>query len=177
MKCPSYLVAAIFSIKIFQEKPMFICFIFDISVAKSSIEDCSHKPGHRHLVAGEGYLAGTVLQEPALTAALNVACPWKITAQPGQSINISLVNFNATRTAPYSSYGHGSNTAVGSTHRGPCLDVATVMDGDSEESIQLCRHQQRETTVFVSRTHDITVHLPQTSQPHGTGLFLLRYKG
>ena len=57
------------------------------------------------------------------------------------------------------------------------MDVATVVDGTVEEALQLCRHQQREVTAYVSRAHDITLHLPHHAPGHRAGMFLLRYKG
>ena len=103
--------------------------------------------------------------------ALTNPCPWIITAHPGQQINISIVNFNSTQKAPYNSYGY-----LGSG-RGPCVDVAKVTDGGAQDAIQLCRHQKREVTAYVSRSHDITLHLPTTPADHGGGIFLLKFKG
>lgn len=116
------------------------------------------------LVAGDGFILGAVPDHPEDPA--SIKCPWNIQALPGQRINLTLVNFARETTSSH----HLSH--------GQCVDVALVAETDRQESLQLCPHQTRERSVYISASNRVLLYtFPRRSTTSNSNVFLWRYTG
>ena len=111
------------------------------------------------LVAGDGFILGAVPDHPEDPSALD--CPWTIQALPGQKINLTLVNF--AREHPQA--------------LGQCVDVAFVEDIDRQATLQLCPHQSRERSVYLSSSNRVSLYTFPGATASNSNVFLWRYTG
>lgn len=98
------------------------------------------------------------------------ACPpgaVRIEVQPGQRINLTLVNF-AWR-AP------DRKSPAASTPSGSCPIFGHVIDGERRVSLTECGTSERETLVYTSDSTSLVVVL--TPRKHSETQFLIKYQG
>ncbi len=137
-------------------------------------ESCEN--GMIEVTAEEGYIAGgsDVIVEDLTTPSM--PCTWILQAQPGQRINITMINFSYKGLKGYR-YGYRRHGHSGIT----CTDVAMVTDGDTEQYIRLCEDQPRQTQVYLSSSDTIKLQMIHRSASSKLqtldGPFLLHYKG
>lgn len=134
-------------------------------------------PGHQclgaHLLpleSGDGYLS-------SLTAAGSKAsCTWTLKAQPGQRLNLTLLDFGV--------FGHAKRRDP----RAFCHRYAIVGDGEKggrsqgpQREVTVCAGTQRTKHVYLSKTSTVSVQLFRSEQDENEGSgaprFLLRYQG
>ena len=121
-----------------------------ISVIKpiSSTNCATYRP--LEVSASEGYISSVV----ADNGWGSVNCPWKIIAQPGQTINIIAIDFH-----PLTSHQN-------------CQKLGIVIDTQSKKETDICRNSHREQHVYLSSGHHMEIQIENTDIK-----VLLHFKG
>ena len=88
----------------------------------------------------EGYISSAVADNGWGT----VNCPWKIIAQPGQTINITAIDFHPL------------------TSQQNCQRLGLVKDTQSKKEKQICRNSHREQHVYLSSGHQLEIQIENT---------------
>ena len=110
----------------------------------------------RHEVStSEGYISTTVADNGWGT----MNCPWKIIAQPGQTINITAIDFHPL------------------TSQQNCQRLGLVKDTQSKKKKEICKNSQREQHVYMSSGHDIEITMDNDRTQLTPEAFLIHYKG
>jgi len=114
------------------------------------------------------------------------SCPWRISVEPGQRINITLLDF-ATPTAtdalilaapPSQDPAAGSIQGLGSTR--VCYQYASVIERlSSTRTFHVCGGDRRERHVHTSLTNviDVNVVARKNAETEKEYYFLLQFKG
>ena len=90
--------------------------------------------------------------------------PWILQAEPGQQINITLVDFSWNNNK--------SNTDNG--YNGRC-NYGYILDVESDDVISLCGGREREKHLYLSTSHTVQVVLDSLALQKYS--FLIAYKG
>ena len=119
--------------------------------------ECSSN-GATRIVGTEGYLSSYVARTKACGLARN---PWIISANPGQTIQLELIDFstnskNSNLISCHSIYGFILEMALGINHT-------------------ICGGHHREMALYTSKTNSIQVQLIKRERDN-SGEFLLKYK-
>ena len=147
-----------------------------------SVETGNRAHCHSHQVlrvsgSSFGYLASVITEKHNLGS---VHCPWVIEAQPGQRINITLINFART-----SELLAGGSTGGGSQvdgYGGPkqrldiCFELAVVSDAIDKKTVTICGGDARETVAYISKTNVAEVQIINRKMLKSIGMFLLKYE-
>ena len=117
----------------------------------------------------EGYLKGPWNPSPSDVSHLpgTKACPWTLMGQPGQTIEVSLIDITL-------------KTALNSAEpQNPCPVTLTALDGGHNLELPLCHDSnEREILLCASTTDNIQLYVTQTANPSSDNIFyLLHYKG
>lgn len=129
-----------------------------VAVATAESGTCQ---GQDHVVlkSPSGYLANIVTEE---TRCGGDSAPWRIDAQPGQRINLTLYDFSHHEAARHSS---------------SCLIYAFVKEVGSSEKISICGGGQRTKNVYISVLHSLLVFVIRSYNAETERHFLLKYDG
>jgi hypothetical protein len=93
-----------------------------------------------------------------------------VQVDPGQRINVTLLNFARTYKLPSS----GSQTAMSDV----CFDVLRITESTSDRVVvNLCGRDQRENKIYLSKTNQIKVEFLDRRVLQSIGNFLLKYEG
>ncbi len=116
-----------------------------------------------------GYIGSTVTEEHNYGS---VNCPWTIQADPGQRINVTVLNFghNTDQQAPRAgSYGP-NKMAV-------CFEVAEISEPENRKLVTLCGGDSRESSIFLSRSNEVKITLRGKQLLRSVGKFVFKYQG
>ena len=135
----------------------------------ASRQECSQ---HHHVA-----LSAT---EPTLLASLSAAqygpgssqCPWIITANKGQRINITLHNY--ARSLANRNPEQAAAVAAGG---GACYEYAVIRDGDMRKTIVGCSAEPRINNVYLSRTNELEIHVADRMATSQALYFAMEYHG
>ena len=121
---------------------------------------------HHHIKLNKstGYIATIETEEHGFGSA---DCPWKITVNPGQKINITLFNF-----ARY------SITTSGSVRPEVCYEIGEIKENSERKRITLCDAVGgRQTRIYVSKTNTVSLQFVSGPTLKSLGAFLFKYDG
>ena len=96
-------------------------------------------------------------------------CPWVLRAQPGQRLNITLLDFALSTR----------HRNTGSAHLGlpeVCYTYATLREKGTEKPSMVCGSRDRVSQVYVSSTNEVTVEVAEGKRGGNFGYFLLMYE-
>ena len=113
----------------------------------------------------EGYIASSVTKS---TGCGDASRPWILTAEVGQRINITLIDFAYSESSDRSNENYD------------CIVYATIKDGDSGITHTVCGGgYNRAIPVFLSSSNAIEIRLVGKSiqQNNNEGQYLLKYTG
>ena len=92
------------------------------------------------------------------------SCPWLIQAQPGQRINITLLDFAIdTETKPTRPIDY-------------CRAYAIIRDHQTGRSTTVCGGHVRESVVYLSQSNSVEVRIIRTAKRDDVDHFLLKYE-
>lgn len=136
------------------------------------------------LTGPSGYLSSSVA---ARTTVGSSSCPWGIRVDPGQRINVTLLNFVSVWTISGSTTDvlatSGSGPATGSGKSGElCYDVAVIREGTAKRSVTACSSEPRMRSVYISGGSTIDVEFSVRNVvllpvPTPSVQFLIYYEG
>lgn len=139
---------------------------------------------HSPLTGPSGYLSSSVASR---TSVGSPSCPWRIRVDPGQRINVTLLNFVSVWTTSVSATEtlatSGLGPAAGSGKSGElCYDVAVIRDGNAKRSVTACSSEARVHSVYVSAGSAIDVEFSVRNVvllpvPTPSVQFLIYYEG
>ena len=130
-----------------------------MATAESSLCETS---SYVKLVSTEGYLASITTDE---TGCGSASTPWIIQAEPGQRINVSLVDF--TRFNVGVELGHRSEIHG-------CRRYAGIRERAVRTNLTVCAGDQRERHLYLSRSNSLEIAiLKMSSEPYN---FLIKYQ-
>ncbi len=117
-----------------------------------------------------GYLSSVVTGETGLGSDV---CPWIIRVDPGQRINVTLLDFSLIH--PF-----GSNTIDGKAlvkQRTYCHKYAVIKEREATRETVVCGGEKRERNVYMSTTRTLEVHVMRYTSPKKSAFFVLKYEG
>ncbi len=131
-----------------------------ISVASAiSKQSCDGLSG-RSLTSPDGYISNIVTEEIDVG---DIMCPWVITLQPGQRINVTLYDFY--------------QPTLESQDVGLCHQYALITErGSATRNMRLCGGEERVRNVFVSRGNNIEIRIIKRGFDQ-MQYFMLYYEG
>ena len=110
-----------------------------------------------------GYLSSLISRD---TSCGHAKSPWVLTSQPGQRIELSLVDF---------SWENSSMSADNSESQNCVQNYGYILDSESDDFVYICGGTVRKRQLYLSESHTIQVVLdPQALQKYN---FLLQYQG
>ena len=117
------------------------------------------------VTGSSGYLTSNEAEKKNLGTE---TCPWNITVQAGQRINLTLFDFNA----------YGSMSAGGSRQQEKCTIYAHIVEtiGGSVQDTVVCASRKRQNIVYSSKTHTILVSIKK-HPPESPPAFAFKYDG
>ena len=117
----------------------------------------------------EGYLASIVT---AQSGRGSTDCPWILTVERGQKLNITLLDFTKHPTP------NGSVSTRGQTDSDTlCYKYATIREPQTSRETVVCGGEERERVVYISVTNKVQVEIAKYISPKKDSHFLLKYKG
>ena len=135
-----------------------ICHFSHSAVASVREKTCT-KCDHLKLTAPRGYISSYKAQT---TKCGSPDCPWLLEAQPGQRLNISLINF--AWTTPERGQAFGTN----------CKVFATLKEASGTRGETVCGKNVRERHVYTSLTNAVELRIVGNVKSEQ---FLLYYEG
>ena len=95
------------------------------------------KDGHSVLSANEGYISTKIAAEEGWGS---LACPWRLDAQQGQQVDISVIDFNPS-------------------DKQNCEPIGYIYDVDSKKNITMCKSNQRNSVIHKSSGKSVMIQL------------------
>ena len=133
-----------------------------VTVTKVSDDRCGSECHYVRVTEPAGYLASITTEE---TGCGTPQCPWLIRAQPGQRINITLINFSWERPED-----------VSPSKR--CTVYATIKEESAVKPTTVCSSQERELHVYTSLSNSVTLRIVGKDKGLKTPQqFLFKYEG
>ena len=129
----------------------YICFISAVASAEQN-NACNDKNG-LILHSTTGYLSNSLSSEKGWGS---LQCPWLITAQQGQKVDISIIDFNPNQ-------------------KQTCQKVGYVFDVDLKRNITMCKPNERNGYVHTSSGKSVKIQI--YSHIMESDSFLIHYKG
>ena len=136
------------------------------TVASAEPSRC-HKRQPLVLRGASGYIASKITEETGLGSR---ECPWIVQVDPGQRVNVTLLNFARSYKMPSS----GSQSVMSDV----CFDVLQITESTSDRVVvNLCGRDQRENKIYLSKTNKIKVEFLDRGVLQSIGNFLIKYEG
>lgn len=132
---------------------------------------CMRRSRQVRLMRTHGFI-GSPLDESADYG--STKCPWDLTVQPGQRLNITILNFMNTE-----SNAGPDGLSYGPQRTDVCLEVAVVHDLEFNERrpVTVCGGDARQLHVMVSQSHRISIELSNRKMMRSMGTFIIEYQG
>ena len=148
------------------------CIVYVVVLSVESAEEASCLSSQPILVTSStGYLSNAITEA---TAKGSTACPWFIKGQPGQTIQLTLIDFGVWR-------GDWGQRSVGrrrqSSKTGLCHMYGEIEEPGTGSRVTVCGGDRRETIVYQSDTHEVRVHLVDPARAADPVYFVLHYQG
>ena len=134
-------------------------YVFFTTVHSGNQRSCATSP--TILRAPTGYVARVTAQESGYGTD---SCPWLVQGQPGQRINITLLDF---------AIGGGSEDVP----LDYCRAYAIIRDKQTGRSTTVCGGHARESVVYLSQSNQVEIRIIRTPKRTNIDHFLLRYEG
>lgn len=119
------------------------------------------------LTAPSGYIGSLFTKETELGSA---RCPWKISVQPGQRVNLTLYDYSMhTR----------KDTSLSSQGEKLCFVYAIVREGRTRNDYTICGGRRREQYAYTSKSNTVEIEiLPNVRMEEGVfPNFMIKYEG
>lgn len=145
----------------------FLCGYF--SVAQGSHSQCVND--HHILLdaSSSGYISNGVTER---TIQGSGACPWAIQVLPGQTINLTLIDFGVwgRHASSATDMGSGSRSLY-------CHKYAVIHEGDPVQETTVCASSLRTKNIYMSKSNKIEIILPRPVGDQPVPKFLIHYEG
>lgn len=135
---------------------MDICLCIAVTSGQASL---CRPNNHIRVTQPLGYLSSAVTEATNLGS---LDCPWLLEARPGQTLRITLFDFN---------------WAVGSAPDPVCHVYAIIKEAAASNSETICAGSLRVQEVYTSITNVVEVRLVAARRDKPKGNFLLKYEG
>jgi len=143
------------------------------TVETAPVTEC-HSKHRARTTLDSGYLASYM--SSGAVGIGTPSCPWYIRARPGQTLNLTLLNFiSPTRllATPSESAANVAET---------CYHVGVVRDGpDRRQSVTACSSEPRRRTILISTTNSVSFEFSvrglNVQPPDHEARFLVHYNG
>lgn len=115
-----------------------------------------------------GYIASVSTEE---TTCGRMGCPWVLRAQPGQRLNITLLDFALST--------RHRNLQTGASHLGlpeVCYTYATLREKGKDKPSLICGSRERVSTAYLSDTNEVRIEVAEGKRGGNFGYFLLMYE-
>ena len=145
-------------------------FLCVLTVETGGNRRCSSSPQVN--ISGQmGFLASSVT---AATGLGSTTCPWIITVDPGQRINVTLMDFSLIQPfGPNDVFGREEATK----NKAFCHKYAEIQERPKTRQTVVCGGEERYKKVYVSQTNRIEIGLLRYNTPKKSAHFLLKYEG
>ncbi|KAK2187904.1 hypothetical protein NP493_151g04008 [Ridgeia piscesae] len=134
-----------------------------VKVVSPQAEDCITSP-YARAPASAGYLASVTTES---TGCGSLESPWLVTAKPGQTIKLTLLDF-ALSTRDRNDYIRGIPNV--------CHVYAIIKDRQSRRTETVCGGIRRETMIYTSSGNSVEIRIVRNKSNDKTGYFALRYE-
>ena len=149
-----------FKSRSFEFLPMIFCIFSVVTPRESQCRYDNHYP----LPPPSGYISSEAL--PSATGT-HVPCSWRLSASPGQQINLTLYDFSVWQ------YGQGTGSSRGRT---VCRRYAIISEGDGIRESPICGGTTRVKNIFISEGNMVDIRLMNTDDPEERAYFLIKYE-
>lgn len=125
---------------------------------------------HINISSQAGYLSSLVTSETGLGSG---SCPWIITVDPGQHINVTLIDFSLIQ--PF-----GPNDVMGAEEaklQTFCHKYAEIRERPNTRETVVCGGESRNKNIFVSSSNKLEIRLQRYASPKKSAYFLLKFEG
>ena len=141
-----------------------ICSSILISVVLPREKSCT---GIIDVSEKSGYLASSVTDAYAYGGG---NCPWQLTVEPGQKINITLLDFSLKP--------HSASTLPSNLEHdiGYCNVYAMISEPGHKRETAICGGTKRQQVAYLSETHAVEVKLTALNSADNQINFLLRFE-
>ena len=112
-----------------------------------------------------GYLSSEAV--PVSETGSPSPCSWRLTASPGQQINLTLYDFSVWQ------YGQGSGSSRGRT---VCRRYAIISEGDGIRESPICGGTTRVKNIFISEGNMVDIRLMNSNDPDERAYFIIKYE-
>lgn len=139
----------------------------------SSDEECLQESGAIKVFETTGILASHVTQTSGQGS---TDCPWFIEVEPGQHVNIYLLDFTLSNRYKTESSAWDSEGRSNLAQAEYCHVYAVVKESGPRE-FTICAGNVRERLVYTSHTHQVEIHIIHQSASDESIAFMLKYEG
>ena len=122
--------------------------------------------GYLNVAGPSGYIANAATERFGYGSS---RCPWVIKAQPGQRINVTLVDF--------SQMGPQEDASTGAVRPRYCREYAMMRETKTVRSIVVCDGDPPQKHIYISDGHVVEIELEKNDSPDANFRFLLQYEG
>ena len=137
-----------------------ICFV---AVTQGRDDFCAY--GYLNVAGDRGYIANSVTEAHGFGSS---KCPWVIKGQPGQRINITLVDFS--QMSPHEvPDGRGVRPRY-------CREYATLRESKGSKSLVVCDGDPEDKHIYISDSHVVEIEIEKSQSQDATFRFLLQYQ-
>ena len=120
-----------------------------------------------NLTANQAWIPSSITME---TGCGSKDMPWMITVDPGQRINVTLLDFSVERTYHVKRLNDIDAFDIEAT---VCNEYAVIHEVESEWKTMVCGGNSRSSDVYLSKTNTLRIEITNT----GNRYFLLKYEG
>ena len=96
--------------------------------------------------------------------------PWMITVDPGQRINVTLLDFSVERTYHVKRLNEIDSFDIEAT---VCREYAVIHEVESDWKTMVCGGTSRWQQVYLSKTNTLRIEITNTEERY----FMLKYEG
>ena len=136
--------------------------LFPLLVSNSESQNCRSNSVPSHLEA-PGYLASVTA--PTEGGPNANACPWRVTVNPGQRVNVTLYDFNLVLPSD-----ERDSATV-------CQVYAIINERAASTDVTVCGGDRRQRMVYLSESNSIEIKVMTITDDERHGHFLLKYEG
>ena len=120
-----------------------------------------------NLTANQGWIPSSITME---TGCGSRDLPWMITVDPGQRINVTLLDFSVERTYHVKRLNDIDGFDIEAT---VCNEYAVIHEVESERKTMVCGGNTRWKEVYLSKTNTLRIEITNT----GNKYFIIKYEG
>ena len=112
----------------------------------------------------DGFLGSITVEENNCGSTF---CPWILQANPGQKLNITLIDFAMSSQRAQNNFGMPT----------VCYTYAVIKERGKAKDTSICGGRDRETSVYLSETNSVHIEVAGGKRGGNFRYFLLQYEG